>query len=190
MEQAFTSMAASGGLNSFFSNSASATSLQRGATTLSMLSSITAGRVARRESQNAASMSFFAGNFARSQGELDARQQEIEGRARAAQLQEELAMTIGGQQVSFAASGVDPSQGTAARIADQTARRGAEDLALLRSNTALGVLQTRLRASVDGMTSDAQGRAQLSQGRARELSSWMDAANTYADYRVSVAKRK
>lgn len=204
MEQAFSSVLASQGMNSFFASSASAGQWQGGATALSVLSSITAGRVARREADAAAGMSFFAADFARDEGRfaeaqagLDARQEEIAGRARAAELQEQLAQTIGGQRVAFAASGVDPSRGTAARIQEQTDRRGQDDLAIQRSNTEIARLQAKMRGStarrqaeMEARTLEAEGDAKRRSGRAAEISSYLDAGQTYARYRMSTAQRK
>lgn len=204
MEQAVTMFA--GGLSSYFSGmgSGSATSMQGGATALSVLSELTAGRVARNEADDSAGMSFYSAGFARREGMiasrqagLDAEQETIAGRARAVQLQEELAQTIGGQQVAFAASGVDPTQGTAARLAEQTERRAAEDIALERSNTNIARIQALIRgstarrsANMDAATAEAEGYATRAKGRNKAAAANLSATEKIFDFGLSVAKRK
>lgn len=204
MEKAFASLA--GGLSGTFGNmnSDQATSMQGGATAFSVLSSITAGRVARRQGDVAKSMNFYAADFARGEGEiayrqaeLDARQETIVGRARAAQLEEQLLHTLSGQRVAFAAAGGDPFAGTAARIGEQTARRGEQDLALERSNTEIARLQALIRgstarrsANMDALTLEAEGRNAAAKGANQERLSWMAAGEKYFDYQASVARRK
>lgn len=189
MEAAFSAVA-SGGLNAMFSSSAASTVMQAGSSALSVLSSVTAGRVARREARSAASMNFFAASVARQQGDIDARQQEIEGRARVTQLQEDFLQTIGGQRVAFAASGVDPTRGTAARIQKQTARRSDQDVAMVKANTNISAMQTRLKAELDAMGSTIEGKTTLARGSAQQKSSWLDVAKTGFGFAADVLQRK
>jgi hypothetical protein len=204
MEMAFAS-ALSGGLSSVFgASAASATAMQGGATAFSVLSQITSGRMARNSGDQAASMSYYAADFARGEGEIasrqaaiDARQETIAGRARASQLEEDLVHTLSGQRVAYAAAGGDPFSGTAARIAEQTDRRGQEDIKLERSNTELARVQALIRGStakrsseIAAMTQEANGRTSAARGANQELISLMGAGERVFNYKASVAQRK
>lgn len=205
MESAISSFT-SGGLSSMFSgmSSSSGTALQGGATALSMLSEITAGRVARQDGNVAASMSFYAADFARKEGalasrqaDLEASQEEINGRIRATQITEDLVQTIGGQRVAFAASGSSPTSGTAARIQEQTARRAAEDREIERSSAEIARLQALIRGStarrqagLEAAGITAEGYAAKARGANAEAASYLGAGQQALKYGMDVAKRK
>lgn len=206
MEAAFASMVA-GGLSSAFgagATAAGATALQGGSTALSILSQVTAGRLTRNQANSSAQMSYYAADFAREEGriasrqaEIDARQETIAGRAEAARLQEELVQTLGGQRVAFAASGSDPFSGTAARVADQTTRRGEEDIKMQRSNTEIARLQALIRGStaqrsagMEAMTLEAEGKNASAKGSNALIGSLIGAGEKWLNYKASVANRK
>jgi hypothetical protein len=204
MEQAFMSLAG-GGLSSMFSGgSGMGTMMQGGASALSALSSITAGRVARNEGEQAARMSFYAADFARDEGRaaqrsarLDARQEEIAGRATATALQEDLVQTLGAQRVAFAASGGDVSSGTAGRLQEQAAKRAADDIALEKSNTRIRTAQALIRGStakrqadLEAMTLEAEAGAYSRKGKNAQTAGYLEAASTAFKFGASAFKRK
>lgn len=206
MEMAFASMV-SGGLSSAFgagATAAGATALQGGSTALSILSQVTAGRMARNQGNSSAQMSYYAADFAREEGriasrqaEIDARQETIAGRAEAARLEEELVQTLSGQRVAFAASGGDPFSGTAARVAEQTTRRGEEDIKMQRSNTEIARLQALIRgstaqrnASMEAMSLEAEGNNASARGSNALFGSIIGAGEKWLGYKASVANRK
>lgn len=203
MEQMFSSF--SGGLSQTFSSMSSSAGslLQGGATALSALSSITAGRMARNSGDTSAAFSFYAADFARQEGELayrsaelDASSEEIAGRARSNALREDLVQTIGAQQVAYAASGGGLS-GTAARMQDQTARRAAQDIAIEKSNTEIARLQslirgstTRRQARLEATTLETEGRAARARGRNAEKAGYLAAGEKMLGYAADVLRRK
>ena len=162
---------AGAGLSSLATGSTALTVLQGGMTAASALSSIRSGNAKADQLlsagqnqkvaaiaqagalQDSAGYKFFAADFTRDQAELSARSADLEasqeyiaGRAAVTGLREDLARKVGSTRVGFAAAGVDPTSGTAARRADYQEQRGAEDIAMAQDNSRILQQQAVIKA--------------------------------------------
>lgn len=147
--------------------SSALTALQRRMTFASMANTIMAG------GQDA-----FA-NFSAARS-MD-RTMEMEAKAsedRAKQISSEVMQLMGGQMVAFAASGVDPTSGSAAKVAVQTFKRGKQALEVERDNASLAMMRAGWRA--------ASYRGGAINGLLR---AGMSAYGQYMNTRLDVARR-
>lgn len=192
-----TTVTPASGLSSFAPVSLIATALQGGASAVSALSQMSAGRVAKQNAEMQADMNFFSAGVTRKEtalqatsADLEGSQDYIAGQVAANQLADRLRKTIGGQRVAFAASGVDASSGSAARIQAETDRQGQEAADQQRVTMELRRLQSIISASairrqgeytaagqeVAGYLKQSQGEAANAAGKVGALGSMMDFA--------------
>lgn len=99
-------------------------------------------------------------------------------RKRAQSIREQSAQIMGAQAVGFAASGVDPTSGSAARVTSMTFGRGVRSLGIERDNAALAMMRAGWRAA-----------AYRGAGINGLLSAGMNAYGQYMDYATQTAIR-
>lgn len=94
----------------------------------------------------AAAVTRSEGEIAARDAELQAEQDYIDGQAAANEAMRRYLTTVGQQRVGFAASGVDVTSGTAARVQEETERRGAESVETEERNARIRRLGSESRA--------------------------------------------
>ena len=110
-------------------------------------------------------------------GEMMAADVETRGQEEIQAYQRQLSQVTGQQRVGLAAQNIDLTQGTAAQIAEQTARIGEQDVATIRRNIEREAWGIRTQ-------SDINYRAGMAQSRA----SAFEALGTFAEAGTSFAK--
>lgn len=224
---------------SFLSSLSTYTVAQGAATAASGIASIFQGRSQARQSREQAAeyeraaaqtearagsqaqWKYYAAEVTRSEGELSARDAElqaeqayIDGQRTVADTMKRYNQVVGQQRVAFAASGVDVTSGTAARIQEATEAEGREVVASEERSARIRQLgaerqaiQTRRQASYTAAAYEDEARATLENaafeadslrrrsGTARRnagmqtLSGYLAAAGTGAKFVADVANR-
>lgn len=196
-------MSGLGSLGSVASSSSVLTALQGGATAASIIGSMSSSQAAVGNATRNAGIYQFAASNALAEGqtsaaaeETNARQEYIAGASAAASLRENLIRTIGSQRVAFAASGVDPTSGSARTLEDAAAVRTSQDLETLAQNTELAALQRQIKASqirqragYQAFASEGQAMNALSQGEAAATKGAIESLGSLFKFGVDVAKR-
>lgn len=95
----------------------------------------------------AAAASARADNAAADQTELQAGQEQLAGEQRKTKMSRELARVLGGNQVAYAAAGIDLSQGVAADNAASAKQRAASEISIDQQDTEFRRALYRMRAS-------------------------------------------
>lgn len=178
---------------SFLSSLSTYTVAQGAATAASGIASIFKGRSEARQSREQAAeyeraaaqgevraasqaqWKYYAAGVTRSEGELSARDAElqaeqarIDGQRTVADTMKRYTLTVGQQRVGFAASGVDVNSGTALRIQEQTEAEGREAVAGIERDARIRELsaerqaiQTRRQAAYTAAAYEDEARATL-----------------------------
>ncbi len=179
------------------------TGLQGVTTAASALSSIGSGLIAKQQGRHSAGMHRWAADnaskeaaFSAAGEEMNAQAEYLAGADAAIRLREDLHRTIGGQRVAFAASGVDPLSGTPAKLEDLADARTADELEQIRSQTEVNRLSRRIKASqmrlqgiYQGVRETAAADSAETGGSMKMLGAFNDAINSFARYKLDVAKR-
>lgn len=191
------------GLSSLFGAAGGITGSQAGLSLTSMLAGLAGGSAAQAEGRAQRDIAGINAKMTREEADMAARgehlnatQEYLSGASSAVKLREHLAQTIGGQRIAFAASGVEASSGSAARVTAATEAAGANDLELSRDLTRIAQLQREINASVirrkgelDASAIEIGGDTAKRRGDAAMTSAVLSAAGTAFKTGVSMEKR-
>ncbi len=193
----------SSGLSSLSSFAGGAGGMQGGLSLTSIIGSLAGGFASYDQAQSQKELHAFSAHNTRAEAglsaaaeEMNATQEYLSGASAAVDLRNRLAKTIGGQRVAFAASGVDPTSGSAAKIQDVTEARAGQDLEALKSQTEVNRLQRLIAASaarrqgiVGGATEDIKVDQAGKSGDAKFAAAGFDALGTVFKAGVNMDKR-
>ena len=201
---ASTATAAGAGLSALAAGGISAgTLIQGGATAASMIASLGAGQEAADSGKTQFIFSRYAADVDRGEAELAAENEEMQatqefivGESRAAAIREGLNRVLGQQTVAFAAAGVDPTSGTALRLAEASEKLAGRDIDIEQSNAKIAGLRAKQRAatlrrrgSLSAFEKEASGLGALRRGENAQTASYIKAVSTAASFGADVARR-